>query len=326
MKEYAGPNTLLDLTKIIRKELKQRGGGGVPKGSIVIWSGAEADIPDGWALCDGQEGRPDLRDKFVLGAGTAHPVGETGGSEEVTLTVEQMPEHKHTLHCKYVSGAQVVNSISASFSMQKADPGNTENTGNSQPHENMPPYYALCYIIKLGEGGGGSDGNPVGTVISFLGLTAPAGYLVCDGAEYEITAYPALADFFRQQFGAANHFGGDGTATFAVPDMRNLFLRGYHGAAEEQLSGEVGARQEATEHPGFTTARSSVSSNGIVINPSIVEGISSSPTHVDTGIVANLTAAAFTGTNNLAKPTDGRFSSFTSRPVNMAVLYCVKAV
>ena len=332
MKEYAGPNTLLDLSKIIRKELKQTGGGGVPKGSIVIWSGSETDIRDGWALCDGQEGRPDLRDKFVLGAGTAHPVGETGGSEEVALTRDQMPAHDHLYNTSKNRNTIKWTSSGSSQTQQvwNGDPytnSRTENVGGSAPHPNMPPYYALCYIIKLDEGGGGGpDGNPVGTVISFLGQTAPEGYLVCDGAEYEITAYPALADFFLQQFGSKNHFGGDGTATFAVPDMRNLFLRGYHGAAEEQLSGEVGARQEATKHPGISTARSSVSSNGIVINPSIVEGTASGPAHADTGAVANLTAAVFTGTSHMNKPTDGRFSSYTSRPVNMAVLYCVKAV
>ena len=64
------------------------------------------------------------------------------------------------------------------------------------------------------------DGNPVGSVISFLGQTAPAGYLACDGAEHSVSEYPALADFFRQQFGAASHFGGDGETTFAVPDMQ----------------------------------------------------------------------------------------------------------
>ena len=166
---------------------------------------------------------------------------------------------------------------------------------------------------------------PPGAIIPFMGLRAPLGYLVCDGAEYEAAAYPALAEYFREQFGAVNYFGGDGTVTFAVPDMRNLFLRGYHGTAEEQLSGEVGARQEATKHPGFLTGRSSTSSNGIVINPSIVEGTTSGPAHADTGAVANLTAAAFTGTSHMNKPTDGRLSSYTSRPVNMAVLYCVKA-
>lgn len=67
-----------------------------PIGTIVIWSGTADNIPTGWQLCDGTNGTPDLRDKFVLGAGTTHNVGETGGNEEVTLTVEQMPKHNHT--------------------------------------------------------------------------------------------------------------------------------------------------------------------------------------------------------------------------------------
>lgn len=98
-------------------------------------------------------------------------------------------------------------------------------------------------------GPAGPDGNPVGTVISFMGTSAPEDYLVCDGAEYPIGDYPDLAEHFRQQFGAAGHFGGDGENTFAVPDLRNLFLRGYHCGAEEQLSGEVGEKQKATEIP-----------------------------------------------------------------------------
>ena len=177
----------------------------------------------------------------------------------------------------------------------------------------MPPYYALCYIIKLDEGGGGGpDGNPVGTVISFLGQTAPEGYLVCDGAEYEITAYPALADFFLQQFGSKNHFGGDGTATFAVPDMRNLFLRGYHGAAEEQLSGEVGARQEATEHPQVWTS-------------SAVSGMSGrKPGNTDT--VSKETTRDYKFGGSSGQTTLPSNITYSSRPVNMAVLYCVKAV
>ncbi len=100
----------------------------------------------------------------------------------------------------------------------------------------------------------GADGNPIGTVISFMGRTAPDGYLACDGAVYDISAYPKLASFIKEQFGSFGHFGGDGTATFAVPDLRNLFLRGYHGEVEEALSGEIGEKQEATEIPSvFST-------------------------------------------------------------------------
>lgn len=71
------------------------GGAGVPKGGIMMWSGALNAIPDKWALCDGQNGRPDLRDRFVLGAGGKHGVGEAGGSN--VISVEQMPSHNHAV-------------------------------------------------------------------------------------------------------------------------------------------------------------------------------------------------------------------------------------
>jgi microcystin-dependent protein len=49
----------------------------------------------GWALCDGSNGTPDLRDRFIVGAGGSYNVGDTGGMEEVTLTTSQLPEHDH---------------------------------------------------------------------------------------------------------------------------------------------------------------------------------------------------------------------------------------
>lgn len=67
----------------------------------------------------------------------------------------------------------------------------------------------------------GPDGNPIGTIISYIGTAAPKDYLVCDGAEYNIADYSELARFFRSQFGASNYFGGDGTTTFAVPNITN---------------------------------------------------------------------------------------------------------
>ncbi len=100
-------------------------------------------------------------------------------------------------------------------------------------------------------GPAGPDGNPIGTIISYMGLTAPQDYLACDGTAYHIADYPELAAFFKEQFGSVNHFGGDGETTFAVPDLRNLFLCGYCGEAEEPLSGEVGERQEATSFPAL---------------------------------------------------------------------------
>ena len=67
---------------------------------------------------------------------------------------------------------------------------------------------------------------PVGSVISYMGMTAPDNYLICDGTTYNISDYPFLADHIKNNFGSYNYFGGDGTTTFAVPDLRGEFLRG----------------------------------------------------------------------------------------------------
>ena len=67
---------------------------------------------------------------------------------------------------------------------------------------------------------------PIGTIIAFMGTTAPQDYLACDGTVYNIADYPRLAQFFTDQFGSANKFGGNGTTTFAVPDLKGEFLRG----------------------------------------------------------------------------------------------------
>ena len=76
----------------------------VPVGGIIMWNGtiAEAEALTNWSICDGQNGTPDLRDKFVMGVGSSTPnhtstatKGETGGANSYTLALNQMPEHKH---------------------------------------------------------------------------------------------------------------------------------------------------------------------------------------------------------------------------------------
>lgn len=163
-------------------------------------------------------------------------------------------------------------------------------------------------------GGGSSGGTPIGTVISFMGTTAPKDYLICDGATYGITAYPELASFFAAQFGASNHFGGDGTTTFAVPDLRNLFLRGYHGEAEEQLSGDVGAKQEGTKHLSIFTGTSNVTvyPNGNYFTR-------------DADTLGEFVARRIAN-NDRIDDANTINTHYTSRPVNMAVLYCIKAI
>lgn len=196
----------------------------------------------------------------------------------------------------------------------------------------MPAFYKGEPIFGP-RGPAGPDGNPVGTVISFMGTSAPEDYLVCDGAEYPIGDYPDLAEHFRQQFGAAGHFGGDGENTFAVPDLRNLFLRGYHGEAEKRLSGEVGEKQDATVIPQIGSGgTSNINSEIWALGPPEGTKPVNMPLNAeyenDRGAS---TLAYFMGDGkpipiNTLIDFHGDQYAYTTRPVNMAVLYCIKAV
>lgn len=131
-----------------------------PIGAIILWSGPESTIPAGWHICDGTNGTEDLRGRFALGAttevdeegNTIHPAGETGGSEEVTLTVAQMPEHGHIVYYQVGSGTGPWGGVSSlgTIVSKDAQGGITlSSTGSSKPHSNMPPYLALYYIQKI---------------------------------------------------------------------------------------------------------------------------------------------------------------------------------
>ena len=66
-------------------------------GMIILWYGNTGNIPTGFVLCNGQNGTPDLRDRFVVGAGSAYSPGNTGGSQNVTLSTSQLPSHNHSI-------------------------------------------------------------------------------------------------------------------------------------------------------------------------------------------------------------------------------------
>ena len=124
------------------------------QGMIIMWNSTVATIPTGFVLCDGSNGTPDLRGRFVVGhhpSNNDYDIDDTGGSESVTLTVAQMPSHKHDTtfdNKKYFPGG---GSTSISFGGAGGYPADTfsmSNEGGGQSHENRPPYYALCYIMK----------------------------------------------------------------------------------------------------------------------------------------------------------------------------------
>ena len=139
------------------------GGGGdgiIPSGGIIMWSGSIATIPSGWALCDGTNSTPDLRDRFIVGAhsdgasgvtfstggvvsGNYAP-GNTGGEVAHQLTVAEMPSHSHPY-----SGGDRQNVGSGGQSQPVSQGGNnTGSIGGNSYHENRPPYYALAFIMK----------------------------------------------------------------------------------------------------------------------------------------------------------------------------------
>jgi len=88
----------------------------VPSGGIIMWSGTINSIPIGWSICNGTNGTPDLRERFVVGAGGTYNVDETGGQNSVQLTESQMPSHDHTMS----SAGNHTHSGSTDF-----DPGHT---------------------------------------------------------------------------------------------------------------------------------------------------------------------------------------------------------
>lgn len=116
-------------------------------GTIVMWSAAANAIPTGWALCDGTNNTPDLRNRFIVGAGSTYAVGAAGGSNSVTLTVEQMPSHEHGIKTN-LNGIGSGGVITYESNNYWGYGIKTSEAGGGQPHENRPPYYALCFIMK----------------------------------------------------------------------------------------------------------------------------------------------------------------------------------
>ena len=123
--------------------------GGVPSGAIIIWSGAANAIPTGYVLCDGNNSTPNLQGRFIVGYSSNgdYPVNGTGGSETVSLTEAQMPAHVHHVYLATDTGTPY-GSIYASGNNNAQGAVATTSKGSGNAHENRPPYYALCYIMK----------------------------------------------------------------------------------------------------------------------------------------------------------------------------------
>ena len=180
----AGGDTLpagLDADMIDGQHAAGLMGSALPVGTIVVWYGTDANVPSGWAICNGGSGTPDLRNKFIVGAGLTYSVGNTGGLDAVTpgagsvtiashvLTLNEIPPHNHTYYDYYPAGACQTNrlyyyegfctsttsgeyateSVGGGLGHAHNDGGGSYVTITSENIDNRPPYYALYYIQKV---------------------------------------------------------------------------------------------------------------------------------------------------------------------------------
>jgi hypothetical protein len=180
----------------------------VPKGSIVMWSGSVSTIPAGFTLCDGTNGTPDLRNRFVLGAGSTYSVNQTGGTKDAVVVSHTHtayvtdPGHKHGLHyfgtpvggglvstltgivtAQTTASTTFIDAVTQSgYGISSSVTGITVSNsteGVSGVDQNLPPYFALCFIMSTGVSGtapAGTDLTPYALKDSptFIGTpTAP---------------------------------------------------------------------------------------------------------------------------------------------------------
>lgn len=142
---------------------------GLPSGIICMWSGSPDNIPTGWKLCNGDNGTPDLKGRFVVGYNVSdteyNAVGKKNDANKtMTLTAGQMPKHRHGYHAHdwqentgTVNGQPFPQRITEGVSGKLRSAGNSANAwvygttyeGKSEPVDRRPPYYVLAYIMKI---------------------------------------------------------------------------------------------------------------------------------------------------------------------------------
>ena len=141
------------------------GNGTIPVGGIILWSGSIASIPANWQLCDGTNGTPDLRNRFIVGAGSLYSPANVGGTANSIVV-----EHTHQLFSDIGYAQDALPSVGANeYAAVKnvefqaylnynivggaSNPvptlGRSSTAGSSGTNANLPPYYALAYIMRV---------------------------------------------------------------------------------------------------------------------------------------------------------------------------------
>lgn len=137
-----------------------------PQGGIVMWSGTIATIPSGWYLCDGANNTPNLRNRFIVGAGDTYSPEDNGGYADATLvehshnaSTNTTGSHTHSYTKTNYSTSATDHQFAGSYNLSQAAT-NTSSAGNhshtvtvdsegvSATNKNLPPYFALAYIMK----------------------------------------------------------------------------------------------------------------------------------------------------------------------------------
>jgi hypothetical protein len=146
------------------------GNNSIPFGIIMLWYGSTASIPSGWVLCDGTNSTPNLTNKFIVGAGGTYSVAATGGSTDAfvvshthTTTITD-PGHQHYVGSRdstagdgggytqeFVSNYTNTANGPSTYTnpMSTGITASTASAGSTGANGNLPPYYALCYIMKI---------------------------------------------------------------------------------------------------------------------------------------------------------------------------------
>ena len=331
-----------------------------PIGAIALWSGSITNIPEGWQLCDGSNGAPDLRDRFVVGAGGSYQVDSTGGSADAVVVshshtgntasagdhshggntsntgshshggnTSNTGGHSHPYQRRSAHGITTAFGGGLDLARANLENANTSNrgahshnistnttgshshnistdttgahthtvsvssTGESGTNKNLPPYYALAYIIKLTETIGQlipenlaetidtientlgevvddvdevkNTAAPAGAVMHFAQSTAPQGWLKANGTAVSRTTYANLFAAIGTTFGE-----GDGSTTFNLPDLRGEFVRGWdegRGADDGRTFGSSQSDENKSHtHTGNTSNAGSHSHGGNTSN------------------------------------------------------------
>ncbi|GAA4625979.1 phage tail protein [Cellulomonas oligotrophica] len=264
-------------------------------------------VPQGWLACQGQllpiqqnqalfallgttyggNGQtvfalPDLRGRVPLHAGAGRTAGAQGGTESVQLTGGQLPAHTHAPRAAAAATATAPGgALWAATTQPHYGPSSqvalaadaVTAVGGGQPHANMPPYLTMTYAIAtqgvFPSHDGGAGGEPfVGEIRMFAGTFAPGGWAFCNGQLMPLAQNTALFSLL------GTSFGGNGSSTFALPDLQGASPVGV-GQGAGLSSFEVGDRAgaesvtlTADQLPAHTHTAQATGSAGTAGNPS----------------------------------------------------------